>query len=392
MNRYLFCLVNCIIAFTTVVSQAQIQTVRYSPDAAYLNEKQPLPAETNWQLSGPLIGGAQLVELAIFDLKADRRDQPDPLHRATFRQPLGYSLPEFSIPVNYLLRANQQYDLDLRFFGPIDSRDRAQLVDRLTKRALTYLQLQTEGDRTGLKFAASPKRILRELNEVLTEELQYYRNDQGQFQPLENAELLKLHLEYVDKANSRKDSLNQTNRTLFLGAPTTDLVTTLREELDLLLGQTVFRQLDARYFDDYPTERKRGFLSLQVGYAGVYLDEDFDNDFYYDGAPFAGFSVPLGNASFAPRLLSNASFSVGVLLTELDDEAGAPVDGPLVNLPVYGSFDYKLFDFLRLNAGVVLLEGNRYNREGQVTNDQQIFLRPFVGLSARIDLGIRLGR
>jgi len=66
----------------------------------------------------------------------------------------------------------------------------------------------------------------------------------------------------------------------------------------------------------------------------------------------------------------------------------------IVGRPVYLGLDYKLFEFVRFNAGAAFLEKTEMivsGAEAGQTNTKA-FIRPFVGLSARIDLSIGFGK
>lgn len=159
------------------------------------------------------------------------------------------------------------------------------------------------------------------------------------------------------------------------------------------MGNTWSKLAISRYVDDYGTEKKQGFFSLSLGYGGVYLSGSWD-DFTYDAAPYAGIAFPLSNSTIAPKFLRNSSVVLGAFLDNFEDEDGNEVTGMIVGRPFYAGLDYKLFEFVRFNAGAAFLEKTETITSGPEAGQTstQAFIRPFVGLSARIDLSIGFGR
>ena len=100
---------------------------------------------------------------------------------------------------------------------------------------------------------------------------------------------------------------------------------------------------------------------------------------------------PLANSTLAPKFLRNSSLTLGAFLQDFEDTDGNKVTGFLVGTPTYLGLDYKLFEFIRFNAGATFLEKEKV---GQMSDDitSSLLVRPFIGLSARIDLTVSLGK
>jgi hypothetical protein len=57
--------------------------------------------------------------------------------------------------------------------------------------------------------------------------------------------------------------------------------------------------------------------------------------------------------------------------------------GPIFNVPVYGALGYRAFRFIRVNAGVTVLEN---------ISSQNIQIYPFIGISAELNLSLSLAK
>lgn len=126
------------------------------------------------------------------------------------------------------------------------------------------------------------------------------------------------------------------------------------EVLDLM--NTPWSKLTiSRFVDDYETEQKKGTFSVSLGYEGVYLDGKLDN-LSYGSSLYAGLAFPLSNSTIAPKFLRNSSVVLGVFFNDFEDQSGNKVGGLIFDKPFYLGLDYKLFEFVRFNAGAVALE------------------------------------
>ena len=75
-----------------------------------------------------------------------------------------------------------------------------------------------------------------------------------------------------------------------------------------------------------------------------------------------------------------------------ENDGGQKVTGPLISRPFYLGLDYKLFQFVRFNAGGAILEEPEMDAAGMETGSNRIFLQPFIGVSAKINLYLSLDR
>ena len=81
---------------------------------------------------------------------------------------------------------------------------------------------------------------------------------------------------------------------------------------------------------------------------------------------------------------------MGVFTKNLEGDGGKEISGPLVGRPFYLGLDYKLFQFVRFNAGGAVLEEPEL--AGMDNSNKRIFVQPFIGLSAKINLSLSLDK
>ncbi|MEM1218953.1 MAG: hypothetical protein AAGH79_08570 [Bacteroidota bacterium] len=153
--------------------------------------------------------------------------------------------------------------------------------------------------------------------------------------------------------------------------------------------QKVYRSEIAQGIEDYPTEKKQGYFSINVGYGGIYLGNDYAPA-SYAASPYLGLSFPLAQRSSRANWLQNTAVLVGFFWQDLPSSEQQSMSGFLIEKPVLVGLDYKLFQFIRLNAGVTILEET--NALTTVDLDRSLRIQPFVGLSAKVDISLGLGK
>ncbi len=98
---------------------AQYKTVVFNYDRTYFNEGQPLPAESNFIVTGEAGNAVEMVELTIYGTQDTSKD---PLYRNVWKKrPSGTDI-NFTLPVNYPLRGNEKYTFLLNFYGAAPAR------------------------------------------------------------------------------------------------------------------------------------------------------------------------------------------------------------------------------------------------------------------------------
>ncbi len=125
--------------------------------------------------------------------------------------------------------------------------------------------------------------------------------------------------------------------------------------------------------------------------AGTYLDGDIDN-FSYGAAPKVGLVFPLGNSAFTNQFWSRTAIVAGIYLDDFEDEFDNNISGPVVGKPIYAGLGYNIFRFVRLNAGISVLEDKKTVGGNLSTLENRVFVRPFISLTADINLWMDLAK
>lgn len=369
-------------AFLLLPSFLAAQHVKVNLDfeSAYIGQNDPLPAETDLLFSGAIPAFIDRVEIRILPFRG--KDGREPLHVAVWQRPLDNRDATYSLPVNYRLRASSRYDIEVYYFSSLQAAEREALLERMQRRLMLYLDSHRSPGTFSLGWEERPRRLLRGMNALLDEAMAPYRAALHTA-PEGFSSLLQIQMEKMAGTKLPTDSLG---RALAYAEANDLLARLLREELEAIFPERLYQLADSRYLEDCPTAAKRGSISINVGYGGVHLSGESQSDFDYGAAPYAGLSFPLGNSAFAPRFFSNTYIGLGVFVNNLENEAKQTFSGPVVGRPVYGSLDFKLFQFVYLNLGAALLE------ERRPASGNAILVRPFVGLSAKVNLSLSFER
>jgi hypothetical protein len=371
-----------------ITSYGQFTTITYDLERNWFNEGQPLPAETDMIFKGSVPPGATRVELVVLSSK-----KQEELYTAVWNKT---NTNDLSLIVPYKLRAASEYDFLVRFFQPVSSQEKTQLIQNISNTLGAYMEVNLTGDKS-IKLLKNSKKNLRDMNQILSDLFLEYRSSVYQWQPA-FSEIIRLKLEQMERADlddnfSKTDTLNSKKQVI--NQARTQLIDELKDQIDREVAQLFDRELfllkDTRFVDNYSTETKENSLAINVGYGGVYLSGNVD-DFTYGSSPYLGLAFPLGNRVLGSNFLSNTSLTLGVFLDNFKDANQNEVTGLLIDRPFYLGLDHKIFKFVRFNAGAAFLEERNLDIGSGMEDNRGILIRPFVGLSARIDLSIGLGK
>ena len=375
---------------------SQYTTINYDLEKNYFNEGQALPAEKPLMFTGLVPPGIDIIEISILPAKA--KSDKDRLYLASWKDFDNKINTSYSLAVNYPLRASEKYDFRIDFYRQISSEEREQLSQQITAQVSAHLDANINLKGKKIELAKKEKRMVAELERIIRDALSNYRSQQeGVFTGLSTSVRQKLaQLGGIEFASMPKDSTAQlvtASGQALIAEKIAEVKAIINTDIRELIRETTSQLSISRYIDDYGTEQKKGFFSLSFGYGGVYLAGPW-NDFSYGAAPYAGVAFPLSNSTIAPQFLRNSSVVFGVFMDDFEDDKGNVVTGMIVGRPVYLGLDYKLFEFVRFNAGAVFLEKTEMIMTGTEAGQMntKAFIRPFIGLSARIDLSIGFGK
>ena len=368
-----------ILFFCLSIVFGQYEVAAYSYDQNYFNNGQALPAESNLLLTGEAPTGVSRIEVMVFKAKANHNRPP--LYHAAWLRPDGKKDNGYSLPINYKLHGNSDYDIVFVYFKPVTTTQQEELRNLLqatTKRMIRQSVQQLEGK---IHFQGNDNRLQKDIEGFIERALMAYRTPEaGAFTGLSEAS------ERVYAALFDLPGATSTDQLEIAIKAAEDQTA---DEIDLFLQQPLVVRSDQRTVRDYPTEKVESSIAVNVGYGGVYLDGKIDNLSYGEGA-YVGLSLPLGSRAFSGRFLSNTSISVGAFLQNFETENNVTYTGPIFNRPYFVGLGYSLFRFVRLNAGAVALEQRTNTGNGFETGSFQ--LKPFIGISAELNLSLSLGQ
>ncbi len=379
----------CIVLYSFSFAQYEAAVFDYS--MSYFNNGQPLPAEEKILFSGPTSPDAEMVKVSIFNPKSDKE-----LYHASWKRSPGESANTYRIPFNYRLRANQEYDVRINHYKKLQNSDKSSLENKL-KEDLRFLIRETivmEDQKVDL--AISRSKFYTELNQKVYDFLNSYAFDNewefDGFSSTTKILIKQIKRDFDPLANDSTQRLSEEIKRYYEDR-IQSLIELVDNEISDIFEQEVLFLIDKQVIRDYPTEKISGNLALNVGYGGVYLEGELDN-FSYDSSPYIGLSFPLSRRINTSPVLNNTSISIGAFINDFEDQEGNKVTGPIFGKPYFVGLGYRLFRFIRLNAGAVVLE-----KEGTSTADggnisiqtSDIQLKPFIGISAEVNLSVGLG-
>jgi hypothetical protein len=378
-----------VIVLSCNVLTAQYAAVSFDWEKNYFNEGQALPAEKPLLMSGPLPANVSRIEISILPGKAKKAS--DELYRAVWKATENAGADRYNLAVNFPLRSSEKYDFAFRFFRQIDRVEKQALREQLLTQTAALLRSSTLTNGRLLGNARRAKKILEDMDELVINLLSNYRSaeDVG-FTGFSQA--VKLAIDNLQQLESAAPAAAKKADAAIVGEAFGKIEDLLSVEIDQLIDKDWSVQQNTRYVDNYQTEEKQTYFSINAGYGGVYLSGKLE-EVSYGASPYLGLSFPLGNSTLAPKFLRNTSLTLGAFTKNFEDEDGNEVTGFIVNRPVYLGLDYKLFQFIRFNAGAALLETNTTNIvDGVEKTNSTVFIRPFVGLSAKVDLSLGFGK
>jgi len=382
------------VAAFSISLTAQLSIVNFEEELRQLNNGEAIPAEKKLLVVGTIPSDISLVEVLIFTSKG--KDNRKALYTNFWLRPEDNTGTQYKVPIQYRLNAGKEYDFSLRYFKMLNDEEKQQLYSQLVNNLNNYVDQSFAVGKKKLDFSKKTKHIIKDLNNVVVVGLSNYRTSNyatfSGFSDIIRGQLNKIqdaNLKEADRVVDEKDA--QKAKQLFQGKMIADLKQMIASEVQFVLNDK-WNSLDqVHYVDHVETEKRNGYFSINAGYGAVYLGGNIDN-LNYETAPYLGLAFPLSTSTIAPKIFRNASITVGVFLEDFEGEDDKKITGPIIKRPLYLGLDYKLFQFIRFNAGAAFLEEVGEDN-GQVSGiEKRVFIKPFIGLSAKINLSIGLDK
>ncbi|MEO6915853.1 MAG: hypothetical protein ABI151_09575 [Chitinophagaceae bacterium] len=380
--------------FISATSFAQTKSVLLEPQKRRINQGEPLPSQTNFEIQVPVTEQTGIIKINVF--KGSR--STDVLDNQVWVRPNNFRENLAELPVNVRFRNNSYYGFEVTIYELLSDSERTALREIIHQNLVNYLQATIEANSRGLDLDKNATRVVQDLNSVVRRSLFYYRNTQQRaFEGFSDVVKLKLQqLSRVRLSNAQfniqrtpADSLISATeiKAMYANQLMTELKQVILGEVDNYLSLDFVKLADNFVINNRVTEKSQTILPLFVGYGGVYLGGSFNN-LESANQVYAGLSFPLGRGN--ETHFGRTSFIIGAFLNNLKDGQGNTITGPVIDRPILAGLGFRLYDFIHFNAGVVATSMQKQSITDIKTQD--IKLQPFVGLNATFNLWLGLNK
>ncbi len=388
--------------FTTLLvlagltANAQYETVIFNYDKSYFNEGRSLPAESKFMLTGETNRDVQMVELLVYESPDTERK---PIYSTIWKRQDSNSRNTYTIPVNFPLRGNDRYTFIINYYKPASVNQQKQLMKQLEESLWAYLDQSFVISRSHLNMTKHPRIMIEDMNSIVKSGTHFYKNRINYtfpgFSDIVKDKLYQIKNLKLKKAKfnvfSKKEDGTRDLKLKFANEQIESLKVLVAKEVLQYYNSNMLVVADSKKVINYPTEKTKNVLAINVGYAGVYNDGSFD-DFSSGNAAFAGISIPFGKAVFSAPFWSKTSISTGIFLEDIKFSDINIATGPIVKKPIYLGLGYRALPFVRINAGATFLQSDQLSNNISNINVDKIYVRPFVGLSIEFDFWIGLNK
>jgi hypothetical protein len=389
MNQHFTLTIVCFVAclFLAISTTAQYKAVTFDREKVVFGENQPLPAESHLMIQGQVRSSTAIVELDIFDQKG--KEGRLPLYTNQWKRTADSKQNTFQLPVNFRLKSSAEYDFKIKYYARINDLERVALDSILKDYLMLYLEQAITVNKNSLSLEQNERQIMRSLNKIVYKGLNLYRNRTDiTFDGF--SDLIQLKLQQIRTASLRKgkalyqEKEGDQAKVAYRNKLLDELRAMIGTELDQYLSLDWYKMVDSRYIDNYSTEKGKRTVAIQAGFGGAYLSGTTQN-LSLGASPYAGFAFPLSQRPSNGKFLNNLSVTFGVFILDFEGANNSRVSGPIFKRPTYVGASYKLFRFVHLNAGATFLEDAA--TAGQLSGiERRVFIRPFIGVSAQIDV------
>jgi hypothetical protein len=377
-------------AITTLLTfsaNAQYQTLVLNYEKSCFGENEPLPSRKNFVITGVANTNIPYVEVAIYEGK--HKEAESAVYQTFWKRDLNSQSPKFTVPINQHLRESKSYDVLIKYYRVATKAETSNLQENIFSTLDAYIDQSYKLSNSNINFNKSAKKTIADLNEIVIIGMSQYRHRTSfSFKSFSDVVAMKItqtesqSLKSISNANAANGD-DAGTRVIFRDKLLTELKEMIHTEVNQYLNRELYIMVDDKYIEDYPTEELQNSLPVNIGYGGALLNTDFDA-FNYTAGPYLGLSFPFGKEGSQSKFLQRSSLSFGVILDQnLFDQDGIGYTGPIFGVPVYGALGYRAFRFIRVNAGVTVLEDIAASK---------IQVYPFVGISAELNLSLSLAK
>ncbi len=377
--------------FSAIALNAQYETVVYDAANNNFDNGQPLPAETNFAITGGILDNVDLVDVEIYRNNKFNR----PVFTTNWKRNEGSKVGAFQIPINYKLRRNSDYSFIIKQYSSANDEEKLKMKQSVFASLDSYIDGVMSAKSNKIKVEKKTNEIVSDLNSIMEEATRYYISkadyDFNGFSSVIDGKVDQIRDAKLGNALSNIEndgiSTRQEAKQIYGEQLIDELKMAVKNEAEQVIDADSYVLSSVTTLEDYPVEKAKSIIGVQIGYGGVFLDGQW-KDFEYARSPYIGASFPLANLNLGPKFFRNANLSAGIFLKQFKDEDGVKQSGPIVKRPLYAALGYKVFKFVRFNAGAVMVGTS--DIDGGRVSFGDVSFKPFVGLSAEIKLWAKL--
>ncbi len=360
----------------------EYQAVILNYEKSCFGNNQPLPVGKYFVINGAVRNDISYVEALLYS--SGRADKGFPLFQGSWRRNIdGPRAALFNIPMNHQLIGNADYDVVIQYFRETTPQERSVVKADIIRLMDSYIDQSLEAIFARTTPDDRTSQMIGDMNNIARKGLAFYRNRQGvvfkTFSELAKGKLRQLMASHP--AASTKNGIDNATSAKRRNLLATEFKTLIHGELESYLNVDLFALADRLPIRNYPTERMKNPLGLNIGLAASILDMN-STPTNYGLAPYVGISYPIAPNS-SSNLLRTATVGAGLFLTSVTDgNTNQVYTGPILRAPAYLALGLKPFPYFRLQAGTTFLNYT-YNDGRSIT-----LIRPMVGLALEFDFSL----
>lgn len=343
-----------------------------------------IPFDKHFSLEGVVYKEIDYVEVLIQNEGSDKV-----LNKYIWNRDIRNESETFSIVVPAGLKSNSKYDFSIMTYKTMTQSQKVSLMKNLEKRIYYFLSnnFQFDGNKISIN---SPKFVYENLQKLINSALSYQISKNGIKNDAPSSlvyDELKRHSEFKfknflkKKQTMEKDSIAN----LLIDQKVQQITDLIITELQPYFSSQLVQYDRSANIKSVSTDREVFSIPINVGMFAWNKSITLNNVNVKNTSltPGVGISIPFSNQfSIDSKFKKIDSFglSLGVLLDPIYDANGLDYVTPVVNLPVYSTLGIRLFNILRLSAGVLIVG----EKGGQDFNKLSVI--PTAGLALELNL------
>ncbi|MDD3321731.1 MAG: hypothetical protein PHS59_09850 [Paludibacter sp.] len=382
MRKYLISGIILLISMTFLNAQERVVKVDFESNS--FKGSPSLPFDQHFSLEGDVYRDIDFVEVQIFNEGSDNI-----INRYTWNRDIRNESETFAIVVPGGLKSNTKYDFKVLAYKMMTQGQKESLLKNLESRIhyFLYNNYQFDGSKVTIN---NPKKVYDELKLLLKNSLSYQlskNNIKNNAPSLLVLDELKRHSEFKfrnflsKKKIVEKDSI--ANK--LIEDRVNSMTALILSELQPYFNSQLVQFNRCAYVKSVSTDKEQFSIPVNFGMYAWNKNVSLNNVVVQNTnfTPGVGISIPFTNKLSIDskfKIFDSFGFSLGVLLSPVRDANGTQYVTPGINLPVYTGLGIRLFNVIRLNAGVLVVG------EKGLQDFNSLYVLPTAGLALELNL------